>query len=247
VAIEACLIALTRLPTLRGPMVPTFLAYFFIAAVAYVVAVTRLGHDSLSLRAIWAFALLFRLTLLWTSPPTLSDDVYRYIWDGRLANAGVNPYAYPVNSPALDWLDSPLRALVNHNWMASPYLPVAQGLFAVVYRLAPNRPLAFQIAAALFDLLTGWLATDMLRRLGLPRIRALIYLWNPLIAVEFAHGAHADALMVFLVMSALWLLTVAGQRPDRARTLTLGSAVALAAATLTKGIPALLLPVVVRR
>jgi hypothetical protein len=258
-AIETCFVALVRLPALRGPGLTTFLAYFLIAAAAYALAAARLGKDRLSLPAIWAFAVLFRLTLLFTSPPVLSDDVYRHLWDGRLANAGINPYAHAVNSPLLDPLDSPLRARVNHNWMATPYLPTAQALSAVVYRIAPDSPLAFQIAAVFFDLLTGWLVVDMLGRLGLPHGRALIYLWNPLVCVEFAHAAHVDALMLFLVMAALRLLIAAwpgcglsprpegsGERNRRGGWFALGSAVALAAATLTKGLPALLLPVVVR-
>jgi alpha-1,6-mannosyltransferase len=247
VAVETCLAALIPLSTLRGPAVTTFLAYFLIAAGAYLVAVARLGRDRLSTRTIWAFAVLFRLTLLLTSPPTLSDDVYRYIWDGRLANAGVNPYAYPVDSAQLDRFDSPLRDLVNHSWMASPYLPTAQALSAVVYRIAPHSPLAFQGAAIFFDLLTGWLVFDMLGRLGLPRRRVLIYLWNPLVIVEFAHGAHIDSLMIFLMVAGLRLLIAPQPERGRAGRLISGSVVALAAATLTKGLPALMLPVVARR
>lgn len=247
VAIETSLAALVPLPTLRGPAVTTFLAYFLIAAGAYVVAVARLGRDHLSLRAIWAFALLFRLTLLLASPPTLSDDVYRYIWDGRLANSGVNPYAHPANSPLLDQFDSPQRALVNHNWMATPYLPASQGLFAAVYRLAPDSPRAFQGAAIFFDLLTGLLVTDILGRLGLPRTRGLIYLWNPLVIVEFAHSAHLDALMIFLMTAALWFLVAFRPGHRRSGRFALGSVITLAAGTLTKGVPALLLPVVAWR
>ncbi len=220
-----------------------FLILYCIAYLAYGVAVwwtLKKPDGRRELAPIIGSAILFRVALLFTSPPTLSDDVYRFIWDGRLMNAGVNPYTYPVNSPVLDQFDSPQRAMVNHNWMASPYLPAVQILFAVVYQLAPDSPLAFQVAAVLLDLLTGWLVIDLLRRLGLPRTRALIYLWNPLIVVESSHGAHvADALMICLIMTALWLLVT-----KRSRLL---SATVLAAATLTKGIPMILLPVVARR
>jgi alpha-1,6-mannosyltransferase len=241
-AIGLCFVGMAILHNLLQNMIP-FLVLYGTAYLAYGVAVWWVpkkpaGRRTLAL--IVGLAILFRVTLLFTSPPTLSDDVYRYIWDGRLMNAGVNPYAHPVNSPLLDPYDSPLRALVNHNWMASPYLPAAQLLFAIVYRLIPDSPLAFQIAAVLFDLLTGWLAIDLLRRVGLPPARALIYLWHPLVVVESAHGAHVvDALMVCLIVAALWLLVV-----KRSRML---SAAALAAATLTKGLPVLLLPVVARR
>jgi hypothetical protein len=257
--VQICLIGMVFLGDLRQHTIP-FLGLYGLACLGYGTAVYWLLRGSDRRRTfplILGLAILFRATLLFATPPTLSDDVYRYIWDGRLTNAGVNPYAYAVESPLLDRFDhhccatiaaqavrSSLRALVNNSWMASPYLPAAQALFAAVYRLAPDSPLAFQVAAGLFDLLTGWLVTDLLRRLGLPRARALIYLWNPLVVVEFAHGAHVDALMICLMMAALWSLVVARRRETPPTTF---SVVALAAATLTKGLPALLLPVVARR
>jgi hypothetical protein len=236
-----CFAGMALLGDLRRQLVP-FLVLYGLAYLAYAAAVWRLlrqprGRRALSL--ILALAVLFRGLLLFTSPPTLSTDVYRYIWDGRLANAGVNPYAHAVDSPLLDPFHSVQRALVDHSWMATPYLPTAQAFFAVVYALAPDSPLAFQVAAVALDLLTGLLVIDLLRRLGLPDVRSLIYLWNPLVIVEFAHGAHVDAVMILLMMAALWALVVA-----RSRIL---SVAALTAATLTKGLPLLLLPIVVRR
>ena len=213
------------------------LACIGFGAAVWIVFPKRLKGGALPL--IVGLAVLYRLALLFTTPPTLSSDVYRYIWDGRLANAGVSPYAHAVHSPRLDRYDSPQRALVNNEWMASPYLPAAQALFALVYRLAPGSPLAFQVAALLCDLLAGWMVVDLLRRLGLPREWSLIYFWHPLVVVEFAHGAHVDAWMVLLMIASLWALIALRSRPL--------SAIALAAATLTKGLPALLLPVLARR
>jgi hypothetical protein len=89
------------------------------------------------------------------------------------------------------------------------------------------------------DLGTGWLVMDLLVKLGLARQRVLIYLWNPLVVVEFAHEAHVDAWMIFLMMLAFWLLVRSANRHL--------SAIALAAATLTKGLPALLAPMFLRR
>jgi hypothetical protein len=259
--LEVCLVGMVFLHDLLEHVIP-FLVLYGMACLSYGAAVTSLalrddgavGPCAAALRdpadrrtfpLCLGLAMLFRVTLLFTTPPTLSTDVYRYIWDGRMTNAGVNPYAHAVNSPLLDRFDSPQRALVNHNWMASPYLPAAQAFFAAVYRLAPDSLLSFQVAAVLLDLLTGWLLIDLLNRLGLPRMWALIYLWNPLVIVEFAHGAHLDALMICFVMAAFWFLVVSdGWFSSTSAFL---SAAALAIATLTKGLPALLLPVFVRR
>ncbi len=239
VFIAASFMAMLTLPNLRGANTPAFLIFYFMASGGYVLAILRLNRDHLSIRLIFGFAVVFRLILLLTTP-SLSDDVYRYVWDGHLLNNRINPYALAVNSPRLDAFDIPLRALVNHNWMASPYLPASQLVFASVAFLIPQQILAFQVTAVLFDLLTGWIVFDILRRFGLPGRNVLVYLWNPLIIIEFAHSAHVDAVMLCLMMTAFWLLIKGSQQ---VRTYSLGSAIALAAATLTKFLPILLTPI----
>ena len=241
-----CFAALVSAPGLRGGGLIPFLAYYTLASAAYLLAVGRLGRDRMPLTLVWGFAVLFRLLMLFTSP-ALSDDVYRYIWDGRLLGVGANPYAFPVNDPALDAFTIPARAMVNHDWMASPYLPSAQLLFGLVYRLVPGSVLAFQILATTLDLATGWLVMDLLRGLGRPRRGVLIYLWSPLVVVEFAHSAHIDAWMIFLTVLAFWFLIRAGGDAANGKFGRYASALALGAATLTKGVPGLLAPLFLRR
>ena len=245
-AMLVCFAWMSRLPSLRGPAVTSFLAAFLLASLAYAIAALRLKRDHLPLVLIWVFAIMFRLIMLSTSP-TLSDDVFRNIWDGHLLNQGVNPYAFPVESPLLDQYNTPLRGLINNSWMASPYLPSAQLLFAAVGRLVPQSTLVFQAAAIVFDLSTGLLVMNILKMLNLPRGRVLIYLWNPLIVIEFSHSAHIDALMLFLIMLSFWFLVRA--RPDKSNqgNYRTASAVSLAAATLTKALPGLLAPLFIRR
>ncbi|MGD9091363.1 MAG: hypothetical protein PVF74_00840 [Anaerolineales bacterium] len=247
VAMAACLVALLKLPLWRGPYVTSFLSYYLIAGGAYLIVTYRLRTDRLPIYLIWVFAVLFRVILLYTTP-SLSDDVFRFIWDGHLINAGMNPYTYPVNDPHLDPLNTELRSLVNHSWMASPYLPSAQLLFSIVGKIDPQQAKAYQITAVLLDLSTGWLVMSNLRRLTLPPSLVLIYLWNPLVIVEFAQGAHVvDALMICLVMLSFWLLLLANPIRKRASAHKYGSVVSMAAATLTKGLPVLFLPVLWRR
>jgi len=246
VAMAVCFAAFVPLPSLRGPEVVSFLTYFLLASSAYFLSVIRLDRDRLPMSLIWGLALVFRLILLLTSP-TLSDDIYRYIWDGHLFNNSINPYALPVNSPLLDPFDIPLRALVNNNWMASPYLPAAQIHFAYLYRIATGNVLVFQFAAVVLDFLTGWLVLDILKLLRLPPRRVLIYLWNPLIILEFAHGAHIDSLMITLVMATFWILVKAKPGALHENKIRSTSVLTLVGATLTKVVPVLLVPVVIRR
>lgn len=233
-------------PSLRGPHVLSFLAVFLVGAIAYGVSIYRLERDEIPIAVIWGFALLFRLILV-TTNPSLSDDVYRYAWDGHLLNQGINPYTYPVESPVLDQFTVPIRSLVNHPWMASPYLPGAQILFGALGKLIPQNIKAYQVVMAVFDLGAGLIVMNILKALSLPRKRVLIYLWNPLVLIEFSHAAHIDAFMIFLITVSTWFAIQASQSPRKASAHKYASAIFLAAATLTKGIPTLLAPIFFRR
>jgi hypothetical protein len=239
--VTLCTLAMSTLEhfTIQGIR---YLGLFLVAFALYLLAVIYLYNRRESNRRshlilIFTLALLQRAPL-WGGEPTLSTDVWRYLWDGRLMTSGVNPYAEPVNSTALDRYDTPLRARVDHDWMASPYPPGAQLVFAGTYGLAPESPTAMQIAFTGFDLATGVVLVLFLQRLKIPSGRVVLYLWNPLIIVEFAHGAHVDSLMTLLVVLALYLIYTDRQT---------GSAISLALATLTKFIPVLLIPVFLRR
>ena len=232
-----------RYGTLRDEHTPETLLWYGLAFVAYLLGLLWAERRRAApMTLVWGAAIIFRLLLLLT-PPTLSDDVYRYLWDGYVANHGVSPYAYPIDSPELDYLDNPLRSQANHRWMASPYLPAAQFLFISLTRLFPLQPLFLQMAMVVFDLLTGLLIARLLPLTGLPGRRLLLYLWNPLVIIEVAHAAHVDAWMIFLTMLTLWL-TFSPKRPKMSTWL---APLALALATLIKFIPVLLLPVLVWR
>ena len=238
-----------RAGTLRGAQTPSTIAWWLLAFGAYVGVLwwaQRAGRFSMAW--VWIPAILFRLILLFTTP-TLSDDVYRYLWDGYIANQGVSPYFFPIDAAELDHLAIPLRDLANHTWMASPYLPAAQALFAPVTRLLPLQPISMQVVIIALDLLNGLLILKLLRLAMLPQRYLLIYLWNPLVVVEAAHGAHIDVWMITLTLLAVWLALSKSASETSGFSLrrSLLSPILLALATLTKLLPALLLPIFVAR
>jgi len=226
--------------TLRDNRTPETIGWYLLAFGAYLGAIVWAEKRGMPSRWMWGGAILFRLLLLFTTP-SLSDDVYRYIWDGYIANQGISPYAYAINSPELDYLDVPVRALVNNPWMASPYLPAAQGVFSSITAVFPLRPLFMQAVMVIFELLSAWLLARLLAIARLPVRRLLIYLWNPLIIVEVAHNAHLDAWMVLLMLLSLYFTFVEhGRNSAASRWL---APFYLALATLTKILPALLFPI----
>src|ERR1044072_6125467 len=80
-----------------------FMKIAFVQSAIYLMAawiVSRSRSSGLTLLIVIAFAVVFRLSILF-APPYLSDDIYRYIWDGRVQAAGINPYRYIPAAPEL--------------------------------------------------------------------------------------------------------------------------------------------------
>jgi len=229
--------------TLREGVVPQTIAWWGLAFVGFAVAIIGNERWRVPTRWLWVAAIVFRLLMLSTSP-TLSDDVYRYLWDGHLVAEGVNPYAFAIDDPQGDPYEIPARALANNRTLSSPYLPTVHAVFGAAAATLPSEPIVVQSIMVIFDLVTAFLLAKLLAIAGLPARRLLLYLWNPLVIVEVAHSAHLDALMIMLSVAAL-VLTY-GDRPGglAGAAATIGAPVLLAFATLTRFLPVLFLPVI---
>jgi hypothetical protein len=154
---------------------------------------------------IWTASICMRAAV-WTTSPVLSDDVYRYVWDGRVQCAGINPYRY---APADTRLTMPRNAdyeQINHKEIPTIYPPLAESIFALLAAVSP-RVGTFKLAFGLLDLLLGWLLWQRLQCGRTPSTNALLlYLWHPLIIYEFAGSGHVDVLWALLFVAALWAL-----------------------------------------
>lgn len=134
IAIEISCIAFSLLGNLRAK-IPLFLAFYFFAFVGYALTIPvwldEEGKENFT-RASAIFclvcALAFRITLL-SAQPTLSDDIYRYMWDGKVQSHGLNPYSYPPEAGELEFLRDSYYEGVNHKGVRTIYPPLAQIFF----------------------------------------------------------------------------------------------------------------------
>ncbi len=182
---------------------------------------------------IFGFAILFRVALIFTRP-TLSDDMYRYIWDGRVQAQQINPYLYPPDAPELaSWRDPTVWSLINRKSVVTVYPPGAELAFAAIWRIWPDQVHWFQTVMVFGDLIAAGLLLLLLRAMGRSPEIILIYLWNPLVVFEIAHSAHVDGLVLPFLIGA-WLSRLKGR--DALTGLLLGIAASL------KFYPVLLLP-----
>ncbi|MBI3807651.1 MAG: DUF2029 domain-containing protein, partial [Nitrospirae bacterium] len=214
---------------------------------------------------ILTFALLFRLTLLF-SQPIQEDDFYRYLWDGKVVASGLNPYrvapltvlnftknsnpvaelpVYAVGDgdlprlagiPAQDGNFALILSRINHPEVPTIYPPLAQAVFGVTALVAPGNLLALRLVFLGFDLAICGLIVAVLQHLGLNRLLVLVYAWSPLVIKETVNSAHYDVVPSFFLVLA-FLLSV----KKRALLAHLSFALAI----LGKIYPLLLLPIFV--
>ncbi len=189
--------------------------------------------DGSAFALILATAILLRVGAL-AGPVFLSDDIYRYIWDGRVQAAGINPYRYIPNDVHLAPLrDAAIFPNVNrNNYAPTIYPPVAQMFFFLATRFGES-VLVMKLALVAIETIGVCALLRVLRGVGMPRENILLYAWHPLPVWEIAGSGHVDAVMVAFVALAL-AATVAGRRA--------WSGAALAAATLVKFFPLVLVP-----
>ena len=185
-----------------------------------------------------AFAIVFRLSILF-APPYLSDDIYRYVWDGRVQAAGINPYRYIPAAPELAHLrDETIYPKINRkDWAHTIYPPVAQVVFFLTTRISESVTW-MKATMLLFELVTFWAVAQLLTLLGRPRQLLLMYAWHPLVVWEFAGSGHVDAIAIgFMALAFL-----AWQKKSN-----LGSGFLLGSATLVKLFPVVLVPAMLKR
>ncbi len=150
---------------------------------------------------ILVLAATMRLLFLFQEPE-LSDDIFRYLFDGMMMARGINPYAAApdaviTNDPAV----AALIPLVNHGHLPTIYPPMAQFIFAAgvffggIFGIKP--------VLVIMDLAACFLVIRILRQLHLPASRAVLYAWHPLPVIEIAASGHIDAAAVFFLMLSL--------------------------------------------
>lgn len=233
------------------PTVPVFALAF----VVYLVAWRTLDRAEMSSGIVMSprmtmgwivgLAVVMRLALL-PLEPALSDDVYRYLWDGHVQLAGIDPYLYAPNAPEVEHLRTAWHALINNPGVPTIYPPVAQYAFALIAVLGSSI-IAAKLLWLTLDLACAWMLIRVAQRSGRnPRVVGLLYLWSPLLVVETAWSGHLEPLGL-AGMAAVLLASLAGAAADGASPRAGRVGAALAVAALAKFAPLAAAPALLRR
>lgn len=229
--IEILLLRISFLRRLDTHIVETIIIYVltslvYLFSVFFVLRISRKANPfsrKQLMLLIGVPALIFRLTV-WPVFPSLSDDVFRYRWEGKLQAQGGNPYQVRPNDPQWAHLRDETFPFVGNKDFKAGYGPLLElfelGAYRVLTRFTPDgyrQAFWFKAPFAVFDLaaiLTLW---ALLKARGLPPERLLIYAWSPLPVMEFWAAGHNDSVVVFFLLAALllaarerWTLSFAG-------------------------------------
>jgi hypothetical protein len=169
-------------------------------------ACVRAARAPLGARAVLIGAAAMRLLFV-PLPPMLSDDVYRYVWEGRVQNAGFDPFVTAPDAPELAPLRDADWSRINHREYTAIYPPLAQLVFRVLAAAGGVR--VFKSAFCCIDLLLVWVLIRALRARGEPPARAVLYAWNPLAVLEVASSGHMEPLGILPLVAAVAVLASA--------------------------------------
>ncbi|MGY8885502.1 MAG: glycosyltransferase 87 family protein, partial [Flavobacteriales bacterium] len=167
-----------------------------------------------------SIGIAFRLAFI-AAIPNLSQDFYRFLWDGRMLIQGINPYLftpdYLLNDPTATLKFSMPQAQELFNGMGnlnashfSNYPPINQLFFAIAGLFAGKSILGslviLRVIMIVADLGILYLGTKLLEKLSLPVSNIFWYFLNPFVIIELTGNLHFEGVMLFFVIWSLYLL-----------------------------------------
>jgi alpha-1,6-mannosyltransferase len=171
-------------------------------------AATQLAERTPTKRALWlifGIGIALRIYVL-LFDPLLSSDIFRYVWDGRVQAAGINPYRYfPAHDAVAHLRDATIFPEINRpDYAVTIYPPVAEFFFLIVSRIGENVTV-MRLALLGCEAVSVTLIMLFLRRMERSTTRVVAYFWHPLPIWEIANSGHVDALAVALMLLGLWV------------------------------------------
>ena len=223
--------------------IPCFAVLYIVSFIAYIFTVFYISKNTENIeednnrsrKILWAiiiFALMFRLTLL---PMTPSDDIYRYLWEGKLQLNGINPYSHSPESSSLEYLRDGFFSGINHKHLTTIYPPLTLMVFAIADYISHSL-ISMKSIFLFFDILSIFLLLRFLKVMEKSQLNVLVYAWSPLILISFAARGHCDSLQIFFIILAMYLCAIRKN---------LRSTVSIALAVMSKFIFIIIAPVLI--
>ena len=195
----------------RHETLSLLLAYFAVFII-YLYIALKSDHDSITF---WFYAsILFRAVLLF-SVPNLSDDFYRFLWDGHLLASGYHPFAevpafYMKHNLSIPGINEDLFLKLNSPDYFTVYPPLAQFIFWLAVKLSPQSLygslLVMKSIIFMAEMGSLWVIKKLLVHFEFEQARVLLYALNPLVILELMGNIHLEAVLIFFLLLSILLL-----------------------------------------
>ncbi|MEP7251548.1 MAG: glycosyltransferase 87 family protein [Ginsengibacter sp.] len=192
-----------------------FVTFIILSALCFGSYILLLTNSAFSLKQLLYFGLVCRAIFIF-SIPVLSDDYFRFLWDGHLVNMGINPFLALPSSLMIDQAirdNSTMQFLYNHmnsQYYFSVYPSIMQACFALSTWLFPasikSPVIILHFIMTLAELGTCIYGIKILRLLRLSEKNILWYALNPLVIIELAGNLHFEAVMIFFCTASFFYL-----------------------------------------
>lgn len=210
-----------------------FVCYFFLIKEK----AKYLIYAGIAFRLIWLFA-----------TPALSDDFYRFAWDGRLLVNGFNPFLYtPADLMQMPKIAAQINAEELFQSLNSPnyysvYPSLNQYLFGIASLISGNNlqlnVILLRVIILLTECGTLWLLYEIKTEQKL-KVNISLYAFNPLVIIELTGNLHFEAVVIFFLVLTYYLFTK--------KTALWKPALALASAVCVKMLPLIFLPLIINK
>jgi len=184
------------------------LSLYTLLFASVVVIIRNTNSEDVDLGYYWG--VLLRILLI-ASLPKLSDDIYRFIWDGRLLLNFEDPYKYlPVHhlGQGLTGITQGLYDQLNSPDYFTVYPPLNQVIFFISTLFSPGSVIwsvvILRVIMIVFELGNISLIRKLLKHYKLPQAYGLIYVLNPLVIFEVTGNLHFEGIMVYFLLMAIW-------------------------------------------
>lgn len=223
-----------------------FLTSAFLAIFLSYVAILRFVKSPKQVSQLILIGILFRVVLL-LAFPNLSDDLFRFVWDGRLMSNGIHPFSnlpsyYLTSDVHIPGIDQTLYDQLNSPEYFTIYPPVAQLVFFTSVQLSPasvyGSAVVMKVLILSAEIGSILLLRNLLRKYAMNEKNVLIYALNPLVIIELTGNLHFEAFMIFFTLLAFYLL-------QKGKYMFSAGAMALAIAS--KLLPLMFLPLLLKR
>ncbi len=178
--------------------------YFCIVVFSILLIAKIKNYSNNELFKIFLFFFILKVLFVFKSP-MLSDDIYRYLWEGKIFLKGFNPYIYSPNSTNLLHLRDQIFIHINHKNLPAIYPPFMLFFNSIIVKICYSVKF-YKFILFLFDIATFILILIICNETKINLRYSILYFIHPLTVIEIEWNGHNDIVMIFLFILGLYFL-----------------------------------------